>query len=169
MNDSSEARNEIRGLMFAYADALDSGNLSAVAALFEHCTIRVDGVNGAAHGATQVRDFFASVTFYKGGEKSDQDHPGSTPATQHLTNNVQVEIGADGLTAIARSRFTVLQACPELPLQPIIAGRYHDKFELHGGRWRFSERVEYIDLVGNLTHHLDAGFRPSPPLDKASN
>lgn len=165
MNNSSEARNEIRGLMFAYTDALDGGDLNAVGALFEHCTVRVNGLSNTAHGAKQVRDFFGAVIFYKDGEQADQDDPESTPATQHLTSNVYIEIGDDFLTAIARSRFTVLQSCTDLPLQPIIAGRYHDVFELHSGSWRFTERVEYIDLVGDLTHHLAEDFMQKTALD----
>jgi hypothetical protein len=63
-----------------------------------------------------------------------------------------VEGGAG--TAAARTYFTVLQARPDLPLQPIIAGRYHDRFERAGGKWRFAERVIIPDLVGDLSRHL---------------
>ncbi|MBA6412310.1 nuclear transport factor 2 family protein [Parahaliea sp. F7430] len=168
MTNPSEARNEIRGLIFAYTDALDSGDLDEVTALFEHATIRVDGINDTAYGKDQVRAFFAAVTFYHNGNKAEQDHTHSTPATQHLTSNVHVEIGADGITATARSRFTVFQACPGLALQAIIAGRYRDSFELHDGRWRFSERVEYIDLVGDLSHHLNEDFRQKTTLGENS-
>lgn len=165
MTNHSDARNEIRGLMFAYTDALDRGDLDAVAALFEHCTVSVDGLTNTAYGAKQVREFFSAVIFYKDGKPADQDDPQSTPATQHLTSNVYIEIGDDGLAATARSRFTVFQACPGLLLQPIIAGRYHDVFERHDGRWRFHKRVEYIDLVGDLSHHLAGEFIQSTGFD----
>lgn len=164
MIDAAEARNEIRRLMFAYTDALDGGDLDAVASIFAHAKVRVDGANGGAIGAVQVREFFSAVTFYKGGDRCDQDDPASTPATQHLTSNVYIEVDADGLAASARSRFTVFQACPNFPLQPIIAGRYQDRFEHHNGRWRFAERVEFIDLIGDLAHHLDAEFRETTAL-----
>ena len=38
--------------------------------------------------------------------------------------------------------------------QPIIAGRYHDRFVRDDGVWRFAERRFFIDLVGDLGHHL---------------
>ena len=50
--------------------------------------------------------------------------------------------------------FTVYQATPELPLQCVIAGRYHDTFEKVDGRWRFCDRLIIGDLVGDLTQHL---------------
>jgi len=48
----------------------------------------------------------------------------------------------------------VLQAVPGLPLQPILAGRYHDRFERRSGVWWFSERRYLVDLVGDVSHHL---------------
>jgi hypothetical protein len=41
-----------------------------------------------------------------------------------------------------------------LPLQPILAGRYHDRFVRTEGVWRFSERRYLIDLVGDVSHHM---------------
>jgi hypothetical protein len=55
----------------------------------------------------------------------------------------------------------VLQATDDLPLQPIIAGRYHDRFELVDGQWRYCERVIHSDLRGDMSAHI-----PDNPLDK---
>jgi hypothetical protein len=65
-----------------------------------------------------------------------------------------VEIDAAAGTATARSRYLVLQATPKLPLQPIIAGRYRDRFERVESGWRFTLREIQIDLVGDLSEHL---------------
>jgi len=43
---------------------------------------------------------------------------------------------------------------PDLPLQPIVSGRYHDCFERSDGQWRFVERRVRTDLVGDVTRHL---------------
>ena len=48
----------------------------------------------------------------------------------------------------------MLQARPDLPLQVIIAGRYHDAFAEVDGAWRFTDRLIFSDLVGDLSHHL---------------
>ena len=53
-----------------------------------------------------------------------------------------------------RSYFTVFQATPALPLQPIIAGRYHDRFARADGTWHFADRRIFMDLVGDLREHL---------------
>jgi hypothetical protein len=45
-------------------------------------------------------------------------------------------------------------ALPDLALQPIASGRYHDRFERRGGRWRLVERRVRTDLVGDVTRHL---------------
>ncbi|MFF8910799.1 nuclear transport factor 2 family protein [Streptomyces olivaceoviridis] len=57
-------------------------------------------------------------------------------------------------TATARSYLTIFQAVPELPLQPIAAGRYRDRFERRNGKWRFAERRITVHMIGNVGHHL---------------
>jgi hypothetical protein len=150
----ADAALEISNLVYGYAEALDRGDLKAVAAFFEHCTIRVDGLPNRAHGSAEVLEFFKPVLFYKGDSTADPYDPESVPATKHLTTNLIVEVADDLRTAAARSCFTVIQARPDFALQPIIAGRYHDRFECVDRRWRFVERLEFIDLVGDLSRHL---------------
>jgi hypothetical protein len=43
---------------------------------------------------------------------------------------------------------------PELPLQPIIAGRWHDRLERDDDGWHIVERVIYADLTGDLRFHI---------------
>ncbi|MGW3496296.1 nuclear transport factor 2 family protein [Streptomyces sp. NPDC001020] len=77
-----------------------------------------------------------------------------TPRTQHVTTNVAIEVDEQAGTAVSRSYVTVLQALPDLPLQPIAGGRYHDRFERRDGQWRFVERRVRINLVGDVSRHL---------------
>ncbi|WP_410968997.1 hypothetical protein, partial [Salmonella sp. SAL4444] len=50
--------------------------------------------------------------------------------------------------------YLVLQAVDDLPLQPIIAGRYVDRFEPDRHGRHFAERRFGVDLVGDLSRHL---------------
>ena len=90
-------------------------------------------------------------------------HDGS-PRTKHLvTNTVLAERAADG-TVEARSSYLVLQAVGDRPLQPLITGRYVDRFANDpgvagdpagtDGGWYFVERAFTVDLVGDLSEHL---------------
>jgi 3-phenylpropionate/cinnamic acid dioxygenase small subunit len=77
-----------------------------------------------------------------------------TPRTKHVTTNIAIEIDEEAGSADSRSYFTALQALPELALQPIVSGRYQDRFARRDGRWRFVERRVRTDLVGDVSRHL---------------
>ena len=79
-----------------------------------------------------------------------------TPRTKHLTTNLAIEIDEEAGRADSRSYFTVLQALPEVALQPIVSGRYQDRFAHRDGRWCFVERRVRTDLVGDVSRHLRA-------------
>ena len=137
-------RDAITTLLYTYAERLDAGDFEAVAQLFERATYRSDRAPGAIHGSPDLLEVFRNtVAVYDG-----------SPGTKHVTTNVMIDIDAGGATAAARSYFTVLQARPELPLQIIIAGRYHDRFARTDGSWHFTDRLIYIDLLGDLRFHL---------------
>lgn len=81
-----------------------------------------------------------------------------TPRTKHVTTNLAIEVDEEAGTAVSRSYFTALQALPDLALQPIASGRYHDRFERRDGQWRFVERHVQTDLLGDVSRHLrDSG------------
>ena len=77
-----------------------------------------------------------------------------TPRTKHVTTNLAIKVDERAGTASSRSYFTALQALPDLPLQPIVSGRYYDRFERRNGQWRFVERRVQTDLVGDVSRHL---------------
>lgn len=133
-------RAAITALVMGYAERIDAGDLTGVASLFADATY--GGAQGGYRGADAVREVLESrVILYDG-----------IPRTKHVTTNLIVEL--DGDAAAARSYFTVFQATAELPLQAIIAGRYHDRFRRDASGWHFAERVIHVDLVGDLRFHL---------------
>jgi 3-phenylpropionate/cinnamic acid dioxygenase small subunit len=133
----------IRALIHRYAELIDLGDLDAVAALFTHGTWSSPGRGTPLRGAEQVRRAYDDVILYDG-----------VPSTKHVISNVTIEIVDDRTSATARSYFTVLQGRPDFPLQPVIAGRYHDRFEHVDDAWRFTDRQIIPDLLGDLSHHL---------------
>jgi 3-phenylpropionate/cinnamic acid dioxygenase small subunit len=134
---------QIASLVYRYAELLDEGDLDGVAALFEHATWGSGTRTERMRGTEQVRHMYDGVVLYEDG----------TPRTKHVITNLVID-HEDGTThASARSYFTVLQAHDGV-LQPIIAGRYHDRFENVDGEWRFAERIIHPDLQGDLSHHM---------------
>ena len=134
---------QIAALVYRYADLLDQGDLDGVAALFAQATWGSGTRHERMRGTEQVRRMYDGVILYEDG----------TPHTKHVITNLVIE-HEDGAThATARSYFTVLQAHDGV-LQPIIAGRYHDRFEHVDGEWRFAERIIHPDLQGDLSHHM---------------
>ena len=142
----SEARDEIAALVYAYAERIDAGDFDGVADLLADAEISAEGTDRAWRGRGEVLRLYESGT---------RRHADGTPRTKHVTTNLVVEVDEAAGTATARSYYTVLQAVPgALVLQPIVAGRYRDRFEWVDGRWRFAGRHMVVDLVGDLGHHL---------------
>jgi hypothetical protein len=56
--------------------------------------------------------------------------------------------------ASVRSSYVVFQATAKLPFQPIVGGRYEDRFEYVAGAWRWAERLIHVDQVGDVSEHL---------------
>ena len=140
LTDDVEA---IRALIHRYAELIDIGDLDAVAALFTHGTWSSPGRGTPLRGVQQVGREYDGVILYDG-----------IPSTKHVISNVTIEVDDDRTSATARSYFTVLQGRPDFPLQPVIAGRYHDRFDRVDDAWRFADRQIIPDLIGDLSHHL---------------
>jgi 3-phenylpropionate/cinnamic acid dioxygenase small subunit len=141
------AYHEIYVLLYSYAERIDAGDFDGVADLFAHAEVSFEGYDQVRRGREEV------LEMYTGSTRRYPDD--GTPKTKHVITNVIVEIDDDSDTATGRSYFTVLQAVPgELALQPVIAGRYRDRFERVDGTWRFAARHMIIDLAGDLSHHM---------------
>jgi hypothetical protein len=135
---------EIENLISRYAELVDTGDFSGLGELF------ADGVfvareDAQFRGREAVRQMLVDrLIRYADG----------TPRTHHVTTNFIIEAGELEGCATARSYVTVFQAVPGLPLQPITAGRYRDRFERHEGRWHFAERRASFHLTGDVSRHL---------------
>ena len=148
----ADARFAISDLVLTYAERIDLGDFDGVADLFTHAEVTAEGNDGAFRGRDAVLEMYTSST---------RRYPNGTPLTKHVTTNLIVEVDLDAGTATGRSYFCVFQAVPgSLPLQPVIAGRYRDRFELADGKWRFAARHMLVDLVGDLSQHLLYEYPP---------
>jgi 3-phenylpropionate/cinnamic acid dioxygenase small subunit len=137
-----EGYRAIENLIATYAELVDDGDFAGLGALLADATFT--GGGGPVSGAAAIEQMFrAMVIVYDG-----------TPRTQHVTTNVAIEVDEEAATASSRSYFTVFQALPDLALQPIASGRYHDRFEHRDERWRFVERRVRLQLVGDVSRHL---------------
>ena len=77
-----------------------------------------------------------------------------TPKTKHITSNVQIYVDDAAGTARSSAYYGVTQATPDLPLQVIVTGHYHDTFHRVDGAWWFDTRIMFVDQVGDTSHHL---------------
>jgi hypothetical protein len=149
--------DEIRNLLGRYTELVDAGDWDGVGELFARGRLATDDGTVLAEGADAVAAFYRSGT---------RLHDGS-PRTKHLVANPVLHFEAED-RAVVTSSYVVFQAVGGGPLQPIIAGRYTDRFaaspvapspgaegaEGGGGGWHFTERRFAVDLVGDLANHL---------------
>jgi 3-phenylpropionate/cinnamic acid dioxygenase small subunit len=137
---------EIANLLYSYAEYMDSGDFAGAASLFRHARLRVGGGgDGMVDADTMLSLWRGMVIVY----------PDGTPRTKHVVTNPIIEVDDAVGTATCRSYYTVLQQTDGFPLQVIVTGRYHDRFERVDGRWRFAYRdYALIDATGDVSHHL---------------
>jgi 3-phenylpropionate/cinnamic acid dioxygenase small subunit len=133
----------IESLIATYAELVDDGDFAAVGVLLADATFM--GAAGSVNGREAIEQMLRdNVIVYDDG----------TPRTKHVTTNLAIEVDEEAGTAVSRSYFTALQALPDMALQPIVSGRYHDRFVRRDGQWRFVERHVLTDLVGDVSRHL---------------
>lgn len=139
--------DEVRNLLGRYCERMDAADWAGIGALFEY------GALTDEHGTLLAEGAPAVAAFYEAGTRL---HDGS-PRTKHLVlDTVLEDVATDG-SLTARSSYVVLQALEGFALQPIITGRYLDRFwrgPSGAGPWRFAERRFLVDLLGDLSHHL---------------
>lgn len=139
---------EIENLLHTYAERIDAGDLEGVADLFAHGRILASG-DAPPEQTFEGRD--RVLALYRGSARIYDD---GSPHTRHVTTNSIIDVDEGANAASARSYYTVFQRVDDLPLQPIICGRYHDTFQRIDGRWWFDTRIMIVDLVGDLSRHL---------------
>ncbi|MFP6664206.1 MAG: nuclear transport factor 2 family protein [Deltaproteobacteria bacterium] len=138
----------IENLLYVYAERMDAGDFIGVADLFAHGRIEASPEakrEDAAVGREGV------LAMYRSAARLYED---GTPRTRHLISNAIIEVDDDEAHATARTSYMVFQQTEKLALQPIIGGHYHDTFHRPEGAWAFDTRIMFVDLVGDLSHHL---------------
>jgi 3-phenylpropionate/cinnamic acid dioxygenase small subunit len=135
----------IGNLIARYAELVDAGDFDGVADLLCDAGIGDGTSRSLLRGRDGIAAMFTATT---------RRYADGTPKTKHVTTNLVLEIDSDAGQASTRSYWTVLQAVEGLPLQAILAGSYHDRFERTDGTWRFTERRYFIDLVGDVSRHM---------------
>ena len=139
-----DAAIAIPNLLYRYADHIDGGRLEDAAAMFDHGALIV--------GGQDIRGREASVAMWRSWLKLYED---GTPKTRHIMTNPIIELSQDGASATCQSQWTVIQATPDLPLQVIASGRYHDRLARVDGQWVFLERrYGQVDVTGNMGAHI---------------
>jgi 3-phenylpropionate/cinnamic acid dioxygenase small subunit len=133
----------IENLIAAYAELVDDGDFAGLGALLADATFT--GSGAPVSGPDAIEKMFRDMLVV---------YDDGTPRTRHVTTNVAIEVDEETGTAVSRAYFTVLQAVPGLALQPIVSGRYRDRFQRRGRQWRFAERRVHVDLVGDVSRHL---------------
>jgi 3-phenylpropionate/cinnamic acid dioxygenase small subunit len=136
----------IERLLYEYAEMIDAGNFEGVGQLLDRAVVASPADAVGVSGAAAVLKLFQTST---------RLYPETgTPRTKHVMTNIIVDIDDDGRHARTRSQYTVFQGTDELPLQPIVAGRYHDEFSCDNGQWAFSRRNILVDFIGDVSRHL---------------
>lgn len=137
---------EICNLLYTYGRLVDAGDFAGVGRHFAHARITNDRSDEVAEGEAEITAMYRRTT---------RLYPETgTPRTQHAFNNPILEVDEDAGRATCHANFVVFQQTDRLPLQPIIAGRYRDRFERVEGAWRYSEKHMIVDLMGDLGDHL---------------
>lgn len=148
------SETEICNLLYRYAEMMDAGSFDEIAdGLFAHARFRIAPEPTPTIDARGMLDILRKTTIrYEDG----------TLHTKHVITNPIVEVDEDADLATCRSYYTVFQQTESLPLQAIVCGRYHDRFERVDGRWRFAERdYTMVDLIGDTSQHLTFAISPT--------
>ncbi len=137
----------ISRLLFTYAERIDAGDFAGVGQLLRHAELTFEGYDHTISGPDAIEALYQATT-----RRYDDD---GTPKSKHVMTNVIVDVEPNGVVATSRSYFTVLQAVPGvMSLQPVVAGRYRDRFGRVDEAWEFTGRHIMVELTGELSHHL---------------
>jgi 3-phenylpropionate/cinnamic acid dioxygenase small subunit len=138
-------RNAIESLIFRYTRYVDTCQWENLGQLFAAAVITANKTGVRLEGAEVIGNYWKSI---------NKQYDNGTLCTQHVVTNLEFQDLAGGEISV-HSCFTVLQATPKLPLQPIACGRYTDIFEKSDGAWRFRSKHIDVTLVGNMREHLN--------------
>lgn len=140
-----DAYETIRNLLGRYCELMDAGDFAGLAALFAAADLADQDGNVFATGAAATQAMWERQTITYDG----------SPRTRHVTANPVIDVDEATGTATCSSSYVVFQGVGDLAFQPIVSGRYSDRFARdESGAWHFAERRYAVDHVGDLSHHL---------------
>lgn len=135
----------IEKILFRYARCVDSADWEGLGELFRYGQVLTEGTDTVTVGSEAVSEVWRTV---------NQVYPDGTLRTQHVITNVIVDVSDEGDSATADAYFMVFQATPQLPLQPIVGGRYEDTFHKIDDVWWYKQMKIHVRLVGDVSNHL---------------
>jgi hypothetical protein len=141
-----DSSREIENLIATYAFLVDDGDFGGLGDLLADAEFQLNG-GPVAHGRDDVETLAGDTL---------RTYDDGTLSARHVTTNLIIEVDEAAGSATGRSYYTVFQARPDFPLQPIAAGRYSDSFARRDGRWRFVARKVTTALAGDTSHHVRA-------------
>jgi hypothetical protein len=126
---SLSSERAIENLIALYAFLNDDADIAGLGELLADAVCTLDGTT--VRGRHEVETLTRSIiTVGEDGRST----------TTHEITNIMLEIDEAGGTAIGRAYWTLYQAVSNTPRQPVLSGRYLDRFERRDGQWRFAER-----------------------------
>lgn len=137
----------VTNVLYRYAEMMDTGRFEELAdELFRHAEFVVAPPPAKRLDGAAMAQLMVATTIR---------YPDGTPRTKHVITNPIVDVDEGAGTATCRSYYTVFQQTDDLPLQPVVAGRYHDRFARIDGEWWFTERdYTMLDMIGDVSRHL---------------
>ena len=153
----AQARFAVEDIVYRYAEALDTGDLESMAALFAKGEVLLpDGKT--LDGPQEVLDHYRElIHFYSAkGKKKPYKRLVTTPMTRHVTTNIRCEVDNDVRTVAAFSYFTLYQQNKD-KIELIAGGRYEDHFARDLAGWHITSRTFHIDQRGDMSRHLKNG------------
>jgi 3-phenylpropionate/cinnamic acid dioxygenase small subunit len=141
-----ESHRDIERLLYRYAKYVDAAQWDELGRLFTRAEVRTSSGGEVVRGAEAVVAQWSAF---------NKVHTDATLRTRHLVTNVVIDIDEGAGTAAAESYFMSFQATDRIALQPIVGGRYRDRFGRIDGDWWFVERFIQVDQIGDLTDNLN--------------
>jgi len=126
---SVSSERAIANLIASYAFLNDDADIAGLGQLFADAVCTLDGTT--ARGRQEVETLARTII------NVGQD---GRSTTSHEITNIMIEIDEEAGTAIGHAYWTLYQTVSGTPRQPVLSGRYLDRFERRDGQWRFAER-----------------------------
>lgn len=148
-----KSHRDIETLLYRYASYVDAARWDDLGRLFAHAEVHT------SNGSDSLRGTDAVVAQWSAFNKVHSD---GTLRTRHVITNLMIDIEESAGTARSECYFMSFQATDRTPLQPIVGGRYRDRFSRIDGTWWFVERFIQVDQVGDLSDNLTIVLEGQP-------